>query len=256
MSILDLFKLDGKVALVTGASRGMGQAIAVALAEAGADIVGLSTRTDQPETAAQVQAAGRQYTAVGLNLLEASVAEITRTVDKVVAEFGRLDILVNNAGTIRRSGVLDHTEAEWDAVLQVNLKTIFFLAQSAARVMVKQGSGKIINIASLLTFQGGILVPSYAASKHGVAGITRAMANELAASNVNVNGIAPGYIATDINASLRTDEDRFRAISERIPAGRWGTADDLKGAAVFLASAASDYVHGEVLTVDGGWMAR
>jgi 2-deoxy-D-gluconate 3-dehydrogenase len=256
MSILELFRLDGKVALVTGSSRGIGQAMAVALAEAGADIVGVSSSGDQPETAARVAATGRTFTPLRLNLGEADASALRGLVEMAAARAGRLDILVNNAGTTHRAPILDFAEAHWDEVLQVNLKAAFFLAQAAARVMVAAGGGKIINTASLLSFQGGILVPAYAASKHGVMGITRALANELAARGVNVNGIAPGYIATDLTSALQADETRNRAILERIPAGRWGTPDDLKGAVVFLASRAADYLHGEIITVDGGWMSR
>lgn len=256
MRLTDYFSLDGKIALVTGSSRGIGQAMAVALAEAGADIVGLSTQPDQPETAALVAETGRTFTAIAANLVEASAADLTAIVDQVVADKGRLDILVNNAGTTRRASVLEFAEEDWDRVLQVNLKSVFFLSQAAARVMAQQGGGKIINTASLMSFQGGILIPAYTAAKHGVMGITRSMANELAPMNINVNAIAPGYIATDLTTALQADEKRNRAIMERIPAGRWGTPDDLKGVTIFLASRASDYVHGETITVDGAWMSR
>lgn len=256
MNLTDYFSLDGKVALVTGSSRGIGQAMAVALAEAGADIVGLSTGTDQPETAAQVATAGRKFSMITANLVEASAADLATIVNQVVSDHGRLDILVNNAGTTRRAPALEFAEEDWDRVLQVNLKSVFFLSQAAGRVMAQQGGGKIINTASLMSFQGGILIPAYTAAKHGVMGITRAMANELAPLKINVNGIAPGYIATDLTTALQADENRNRSIMERIPAGRWGMPDDLKGATIFLASRASDYVHGEIIAVDGAWLTR
>ena len=253
--ILDSFKLDGKVALVTGASRGLGQAMALGLAEAGADIAGLDI-LETAETRAQVEALGRRYHSVVANLLEASPAQLAEVVAEVVAALGRLDILVNNAGIIRRAPIFEFSEAAWDDVLQINLKAVFFLSQAAARQMDAQGGGKIINIASMLSFQGGILVPSYTAAKSAVAGITKALANELAGKNINVNAIAPGYMATDNTAPLRADEKRSQSILERIPAGRWGDPVDLKGIAVFLASVASDYMQGAVIPVDGGWLCR
>lgn len=243
------------MALVTGAGRGLGQAMALALAEAGADIAGLDV-LPVDETAAQVQALGRRFLPLSLNLLAADRAEIHATVAQIVAGLGRLDILVNNAGIIRRAPVLEFSEKDWDDVLQINLKAVFFLSQAAACTMVAQGKGKIINIASMLSFQGGILVPSYTASKSGVAGITRLMANELAARGLNVNAIAPGYMATDNTAPLRANPDRAPAILERIPAGRWGEPADLMGTVVFLASAASDYMNGAIVPVDGGWLTR
>lgn len=253
--ILDSFKLTGKTALVTGASRGLGQGMALALAEAGADIVGLD-RGGSDETAAAAQAIGRRYRSIVCDLGTASVAELNETVAGSVATFGSLDILVNNAGIIRRAPAIDFTEADWDDVLNINLKASFFLAQAAARVMIPHGRGKIINIASMLSFQGGIIVPSYAAAKSGVAGITRALANEWAKHGLNVNAIAPGYMATDNTAALRANPERAPGILERIPAGRWGTPDDLKGVVVFLASAASDYMNGAIIPVDGGWLTR
>lgn len=253
--ILDTFSLQGKVALVTGASRGLGQAMAIGLAEAGADIAGLD-RTDCQETCRKVMDLGRQYLDVQNDLLEATPENLSDVIVKIVDELGGLDILVNNAGIIRRAPVFDFSESDWDDVLQVNLKAVFFLSQAAARHMDAQGGGKIINIASMLSFQGGILIPSYTAAKSGVAGITRAMANELAGKGINVNAIAPGYMATDNTAPLRADEKRNQAILERIPAGQWGTPEDLKGIAVFLASAASDYMHGAIVPVDGGWLCR
>ena len=253
--ILDRFRLDGRVALVTGDSRGLGQEIALALAEAGADIAGLHTRTAE-RTAPAITALGRRYVPIQCDLRKATVDDLRQVVARVVEELGRLDILANNAGIIRRAPALEFSEADWDDVLQINLKAVFFLSQAAARVMAGRGGGKIINIASMLSFQGGITVPSYTAAKSGVAGLTRALANEWAAHHINVNAIAPGYMATDNTAALRADAKRSAAIMDRIPAGRWGTPDDLKGAAVFLASDAAAYVHGAILTVDGGWLAR
>ncbi len=253
--IFDLFKLDGKVALVTGAGQGLGQGMALALAEAGADIVGLDRGVSEA-TGEAVRALGRNYMQVICDLRSASVDELNQIVSQVVTEMGHLDILVNNAGIIRRAPALEFTEADWDDVLHINLKAAFFFSQAAARVMVPQGSGKIINIASMLSFQGGIIVPSYTAAKSGIAGITRALANEWAKSGVNVNAIAPGYMATDNTAALRANPDRAPAILDRIPAGRWGTPDDLKGAVIFLASSASNYLNGAIIPVDGGWLTR
>jgi 2-deoxy-D-gluconate 3-dehydrogenase len=255
MGILDLFKLDGRVALVTGAGRGLGQAMALALAEAGADVAGLY-HSNYQETQAQVQALGRRFMPVQCDLRQASVARLNEVVAQVVGELGRLDILVNNAGIITRAPALEYSEQDWDAVIQVNLKALFFLSQAAARVMVGQGRGKIVNVASMLSFQGGILIPPYTAAKSGVAGLTRALANEWASKGINVNAIAPGYMATDVTAALRADPVRNPAILARIPAGDWGQPADLKGAVVFLASAASSYLHGTVIPVDGGWLAR
>ena len=255
MSILDAFRLDDNVALVTGVGRGLGQAMAVGLAEAGADIAGVY-HTRYEETQAQVQALGRRFLPVACDLREAPVAQLNEVVDQVITALGRLDILVNNAGIIRRASALELSEEYWDDVLQVNLKAIFFLSQAAARLMAKQGAGKIIHIASMLSFQGGILVPSYTASKSGLVGLTRAMANEWAAQGINVNAIAPGYMATDNTAPLRADPQRNAAIVDRIPAGAWGDPDDLKGVVVFLASPASGYMHGAIVPVDGGWLAR
>lgn len=255
MSILDLFRLDGKVALVTGVGRGLGQAMALALAEAGADVAGLY-QNYYAETQARVEALGRRFLPLHCDLQQATVAELRDAVDQVVRGLGRLDILVNNAGTTRRAPALEFDERDWDLVIQVNLKALFFLSQAAARVMVEQGGGKIINIASMLSYQGGILIPAYTAAKSGVAGLTRALANEWAARGVNVNAIAPGYMATDNTAPLRADPVRNEAILARIPAGDWGEANDLQGAVVYLASEASRYVHGSLLAVDGGWLAR
>jgi len=253
--ILDLFKLDEKVALVTGAGRGLGQGMAIALAEAGADVAGLDV-IPLDETAAKVQALGRRFLPVSANLLEAHADDLTKVVNEVVNGLGRLDILVNNAGIIRRASVLEFSEKDWDEVMAINLKAVFLLSQAAGRVLAAQGSGKIINIASMLSFQGGIRVPSYTASKSGVAGLTRLFANELAAKGLNINAIAPGYMAPDNPAPLRADAERAPAILERIPAGRWGEPSDLMGTVVFLASAASDYLNGAIVPVDGGWLTR
>ena len=247
------FDLAGKAAIVTGANTGIGQAIAVALALAGADVA-LAGRSRADETAAQVEAAGRRALLVEADL--GSTDPVQRVVDGTLGAFGRLDILVNNAGIIRRAEAADFSEADWDAVIDTNLKSLFFLCQAAGRHMLGQGRGKIVNIASLLSFQGGIRVPSYAAAKSGVAGLTRALANEWAGRGVNVNAIAPGYIATNNTAALQADETRNRQILERIPAGRWGDPKDIAGAAVFLASPAADYVNGHILAVDGGWLGR
>jgi 2-deoxy-D-gluconate 3-dehydrogenase len=253
--ILDLFKLDGKVALVTGAGQGLGQAMSIALAEAGADIASLD-RVGCDGTCESVRALGRRYCESVVDLREASVDVLNDTVANIVTELGRIDIVVNNAGTIRRTPAVDFSETDWDDVLQINLKAAFFLSQAAGRVMLSQGGGKIINIASMLSFQGGITVPSYTASKSAIAGITRALANEWAKYNINVNAIAPGYMATDNTAALRADPDRYTSILDRIPAGRWGTPADLQGVVVFLASSASDYLNGAIIPVDGGWLAR
>ncbi len=255
MTILDLFRVDGQVALVTGVGRGIGQAMAVALAEAGADIAGVYN-TRYEETAKQVEMLGRRFLPVQCDLQQASPEQLDGLVGQIVETWEHLDILVNNAGIVRRQSILEYSQTDWNAVMQVNLNAIFFLSQASARVMVKQGQGKIIQVASLLSFQGGITVPAYAAAKHGVVGITKALANELAPLGINVNAIAPGYVRTDNTAALQTDPVRNPAIVSRIPVGRWGTPDDLKGVTVFLASTASDYMHGTVMTVDGGWMGR
>jgi 2-deoxy-D-gluconate 3-dehydrogenase len=249
-----LFDLHGKCAVVTGASKGLGRAIALALAGAGADVVGVD-RTPEDETAEEVRRLGRRFHVIQADLSDAAC------IPDIVAEAGRthgaVDILVNNAGTIRRRPAEDFTEADWDDVMNVNLRSVFFLCQAAGRAMLRTGNGgKIINIASMLSYQGGFTVASYTASKHGVAGITKLLANEWAAKGINVNAIAPGYFATDNTQALRDDPKRSAAILDRIPAGRWGEPADLAGAAVFLASPAADYLHGSIVAVDGGWLAR
>jgi 2-deoxy-D-gluconate 3-dehydrogenase len=256
MNVLDSFRLDGKVALVTGANRGLGRAMAVALAEAGADIAGMNRVDHADETCHQVESLGRRWLPFYADLSKTTAADVVGILDEVVQEFGRLDVLVNNAGIIRRAPALEYSEEDWDATLQIHLKSAFLLAQAAARIMVKQQGGKIINVVSLLSFQGGILVPSYTAAKSGLMGLTRALANEWAPLRINVNAIAPGYMATDATVALQADESRNAAILARIPVGRWGTPDDMKGAVVYLASAASDYVHGAMIAVDGGWLSR
>lgn len=253
--VLNAFDLTGKVAIVTGCDTGLGQGMAVGLARAGCDIVSVNRKVPH-ETAEKVQALGRRFSAVQADLSRQD--EISQIVAKAVAAMGRIDILVNNAGTIRRADALDFSERDWDDVMNLNLKSVFFLSQAVARQFIQQGGGggKIVNIASMLSFQGGIRVPSYTASKSGVLGLTRLMANEWAGHNINVNAIAPGYMATNNTQQLRDDSERSKEILDRIPAGRWGVADDLQGPVVFLASAAADYVNGYTLAVDGGWLAR
>ena len=253
--ILDKFKLNGKAALVTGASSGIGQAIAVALAEAGADVaIHARTAEQAEETLQTINELGRRAIVVSGDMADPGLP--AGLVDNVISELGRIDILINNAGMIRRAPAVDYSEDDWSAVIDVNLSSVFRLSQAAGRRMIGQQSGKIVNIASLLSFQGGITVPAYTASKSAVAGLTKALANEWARFKVNVNAIAPGYMETKNTAPLRANETRNRQILERIPAGRWGSAEDLAGAAVFLSSPASDYLQGHVMVVDGGWMAR
>ncbi len=247
------FDLSGRVAVVTGANTGIGQAIAIALAQAGADVA-LVGRTPAEDTAAAIRDLGRRALIVSADL--SSIEPVRRIVDETVAGLGGLDILVNNAGIIRRADAVDFAEADWDAVVDTNLKSVFFLCQASGRHMIAKGRGRIINIASMLTFQGGIRVPSYTASKSGIGGLTKLLANEWAKHGLSVNAIAPGYIATNNTAALQADEARNAAILDRIPAGRWGDAADLGGAAVFLASDAAAYVQGHILAVDGGWLAR
>jgi 2-deoxy-D-gluconate 3-dehydrogenase len=253
--ILDDFRLDGRVALVTGASQGLGQGMSIALAEAGADVAGLDRCTSEG-TAEAVTALGRRYHQICCDLRDSTVEGLGEAVAEASRALGRVNILVNNAGIIRRSPALEFSESDWDDVMQINLKAAFFLSQSVARLMVSQGGGKIINVASMLSFQGGILIPSYTAAKSGIAGITRALANEWARYNINVNAIAPGYMATANTAPIRADAARSESILARIPAGRWGQARDLAGIVVLLASSASDYMNGAIVPVDGGWLAR
>jgi len=256
MGILDSFRLDGKTALVTGCRRGMGRAMAVALAEAGADIVGVSATLEDSGSLveSEVQAAGRSFRSYRCDF--ASRSDLYRFLADVKREVPQIDILVNNAGTTSRKPAAEYRDEYWDRVLEVNLNAQFILTREIGRDMLERGSGKIIFIASLLSFQGGITVPAYAAAKGGVARLTNAFANEWAGRGVNVNAIAPGYIETDLNVALIADKERSRKITDRIPAGRWGRAEDMKGAVVYLASDASSYVHGAILAVDGGWLGR
>jgi 2-deoxy-D-gluconate 3-dehydrogenase len=252
--ILDKFRLTGKVAVVTGASRGLGQGMALALAEAGADVMAVDV-IDCADTRDQIQKLGRRCATLKLDLCAAGTPETV--VSETVAALGRLDILVNNAGIIRRTAFLEFSEKDWDDVMNLNIKAVFLLSQAAARQMVKQGTGgKIISVASMLSFQGGIRVPSYTSSKSAVMGLTRLMACELGPMGINCNAIAPGYMATDNTTALRADAERNQAILDRIPLGRWGTPDDLKGVVVFLASDAGGYMNGYTIAVDGGWLAR
>ncbi|MDN6682519.1 MAG: 2-dehydro-3-deoxy-D-gluconate 5-dehydrogenase KduD [Enterobacterales bacterium] len=252
--ILDAFSLQGKVALVTGCDTGLGQGMAVGLAQAGCDIIGINI-VEPTETIAQVTALGRRFLSLTADLRDTSV--IPDLVARAAGEFGHIDILVNNAGIIRRQDALEFSEKDWDDVMNLNIKTVFFMSQAVARQFIAQGKGgKIINIASMLSFQGGIRVPSYTASKSAVMGVTRLLANEWAKHQINVNAIAPGYMATNNTQQLRADEARSEEILDRIPAGRWGLPEDLMGPAVFLASPASDYINGYTIAVDGGWLAR
>lgn len=254
--ILDQFKLDGKMALVTGCKRGLGQAMACALAEAGADIIGVSATLEPvgSEVEQKVTALGRCFKGYACDFSDRQA--LYAFIQQVKSDFPRIDILINNAGMILRRPAVEHPDEYWDQVIQVNLSAQFILSRELGREMVERGQGKIVFVASLLTFQGGIYVPGYAASKAGIGQLTKALANEWAGKGVNVNAIAPGYMATDNTIALRNDEKRNRAIMERIPAGRWGQPEDMKGAVVFLSSDASNYVHGTALLVDGGWMGR
>ncbi|EOW9269237.1 TPA: 2-dehydro-3-deoxy-D-gluconate 5-dehydrogenase KduD [Vibrio cholerae] len=252
--ILDSFNLEGKVAIVTGCDTGLGQGMALGLAKAGCDIVGVNI-IEPTETIAKMAETGRKFVDIRANLMV--LDDIPFIIDRAVTELGRIDILVNNAGIIRRNDAIEFSEKDWDDVMNINIKSVFFMSQAVAKQFIAQGEGgKIINVASMLSYQGGIRVPSYTASKSGIMGITRLMANEWAQHNVNVNAIAPGYMATNNTAALRADEDRSKEILDRIPAGRWGTPDDLAGPVVFLASKASDYINGYTVAVDGGWLAR
>ncbi len=252
--MLDKFNLKGKVAIVTGSSTGLGQGMIIGLAEAGADITGVDY-VDAEETREKVKKIGRKYLEIKANLL--TTEPIEDIINQTVKEYGKVDILINNAGIIRREDAIDFTEKDWDDVMNINTKTLFFFSQAIARQFVKQKTGgKIINVASMLSFQGGIRVPSYTASKSAVMGLTRALANEWAKYNINVNAIAPGYMATNNTKALREDKVRSKAILDRIPAGRWGLPNDVAGPAVFLASEASNYINGYIIAVDGGWLAR
>ena len=252
--ILDKFNLKGKVAIVTGAARGLGQGFAIGFAEAGADVAVVDV-LDTAETVAKVKALGRRAIGIQANLISTDC--VPAIIETTVRELGGIDILMNNAGIIRRAPLTEFTEKDWDDVININQRSLFFLTQAVAKQMIAQGrGGKIINIASMLSFQGGILVPSYTASKSAVKGLTMLMANELGKHGINVNAIAPGYMATDNTTALRADPARNQAILDRIPAGRWGTPEDLQGTAVFLASAAADYLQGYTIAVDGGWLSR
>ncbi|BDH44305.1 2-deoxy-D-gluconate 3-dehydrogenase [Salmonella enterica subsp. enterica serovar Choleraesuis] len=252
--ILNSFDLQGKIAIVTGCDTGLGQGMALGLAQAGCDIAGINI-TEPTDTIAQVEALGRRFLSIKADVSKTDA--LAGLVDQVVSHYGRVDILVNNAGIIRREDAINFSEKDWDDVMNINIKSVFFMSQAVARqFMAQESAGKIINIASMLSYQGGIRVPSYTASKSGVMGITRLMANEWASKGINVNAIAPGYMATNNTAALRADEDRNAAILERIPASRWGEPKDMMGPVVFLASSASDYINGYTIAVDGGWLAR
>ncbi|MGM0923686.1 MAG: 2-dehydro-3-deoxy-D-gluconate 5-dehydrogenase KduD [Bacillota bacterium] len=251
---LDYFKLTGQTAIVTGGNSGLGQAYAVALAKAGADLFIAARGTNWEETRTLIEETGMK-----VHFFQADLSErnsVKQIVDECIKVYGKIDILVNNAGTIRRAPLLEYTEEDWNAVMDVNLNSVYFLSQEAAKVMAEQKRGKIINIGSMLSFQGGKFIPPYTASKHGVAGLTKAFANELGAHNIQINAIAPGYVETANTAPIRADQQRNAEIISRIPAGRWASTSDLMGAVVFLASRASDYMNGHVLAVDGGWLAR
>lgn len=256
MSVLDLFRLDGKTALVTGSKRGIGKAMAVALAEAGADIIGVSASLEPTGSAleAEVTALGHRFKGYACDFSDR--AAVHAFIEQVTADFPTIDILVNNAGTILRKPAAEHPDDWWDKVIEVNLNAQFILSREIGARMVARGAGKIIFTASLLTFQGGITVPGYAASKGAIGQLTKALSNEWSGKGVQVNAIAPGYIRTDNTQALQDDPARSKAILERIPAGRWGEVEDFKGAIVFLASRASDYMTGEVMVIDGGWMGR
>ena len=251
---MDFFRLDGKVAIVTGGNTGLGQAYAVALAKAGADLVIPTFNNDWDETRELIEKEGKKVVFVQGDLTKKE--DRANVIDTAIKEFGKIDVLINNAGTIRRTPLLEYKEEDWNVVMDINLNAVYFLSQEVAKIMVEQGSGKIVNVASMLSFQGGKFVPPYTASKHGVAGITKAFANELASKNIQINAIAPGYIKTANTAPIRADEKRNAEIVGRIPADRWADPFDLMGAIVFLSSRASDYVNGHILAVDGGWLVR
>lgn len=250
---MDFFRVDGKVAIVTGGNTGIGQAYAIALAKAGADLFIVTYNTEWDETKKLIEAEGKKVEFCQADLSKRESIDIV--MNTCMDVYGKVDIVVNNAGIIKRAPLLEYPDSDWQAVIDVNLNSVYYMCHEAAKIMAKQGGGKIINVASMLSFQGGKFVPSYTAAKHGVAGITKAFANELASKNIQVNAIAPGYVATANTAPIRANEERKDEISARIPAGRWSTPDDLMGTIVFLASKASDYVNGHVLAVDGGWLA-
>jgi len=256
MSILDKFRLDGKVSLVTGSKHGIGRAVTLALAEAGADIIGVSSTLEEAgsEIEGEVKSLGRKIRGYKCDFSDRKA--LYAFISRVKSDNPTIDILVNNAGTILRKPAVEHTDEYWDRVMDINLNSHFILTREIGKEMVARGSGKIVFVASMLTFQGGILVPGYAASKGGIGQLTKALANEWASHGVNVNAIAPGYMATRVTEALRSDAVRSKAIMERIPAGRWGEPEDLTGAVVYLASAAADYAHGTILNIDGGWLAR
>jgi len=255
MKVTELFNLNGKTALVTGCSRGIGQAMALGLAEAGADIVGVSSTLEPgSKTEKMITDAGTKFTPFAVNLSDRTA--VYQFIEKVKSKVKNIDILINNAGTILRNPAAQHSDEEWDKVMAINLDSQFILAREFGREMINRGSGKIVFTCSLLSFQGGINVPGYAASKGAIASLVKALANEWASKGVNVNGIAPGYISTDNTEQLRNDATRSKSILDRIPAGRWGEPDDFKAATVFLCSDAAAYVHGTILTIDGGWMGR
>lgn len=251
---MDLFRLDGKTAIVTGGNRGLGGAMSYGLAQAGADIAIIQRSTDESEVVSKIRDMGRKCEVFSYDLQ--NTTGIPELVGRIKEKFGSIDILVNNAGVQRRSPSVEFSEEDWDFVLQVNMKSVFFLCQAVGKEMLKNGSGKIVNVASLLSFQGGFTVPAYAASKGAVAQFTKSLSNEWASKGVNVNGVAPGYMATDMNTALIEDNTRNEQILQRIPAGRWGKPEDMAGAVIFLASPASDYINGEIILVDGGWMGR
>lgn len=251
---MNFFRLDGKVAIVTGGNTGLGQAYAVALAKAGADLVIPTYDNNWDETRELIEKEGKKVVFVQGDLTKKE--DRAKVVEAAMNEYGKIDVLINNAGTIRRTPLLEYKEEDWNAVMDINLNAVYFLSQGVARIMEKQGGGKIVNVASMLSFQGGKFVPPYTASKHGVAGITKAFANELACKNIQINAIAPGYIKTANTAPIRADEKRNAEILGRIPAERWADPFDLMGAIVFLSSKASDYVNGHILAVDGGWLVR
>lgn len=250
----ELFSLEGKKALVTGASRGIGRAVAIGLAEAGADVALVSRSEALFPAAREIEKLGRKALVIQEDLSRPEAAEeVVRATEK---KFGRLDILINNAGTTRRAPAEDYSDEDWEVVMELNLNAVFRLCRSAGKVMLARGYGKIVNVASLMSFQGGITIPAYTASKHGVAGLTKSFANEWAGRNITVNAVAPGYVRTEVTAPLQKDRERNRQILERIPQGRWAEPEEMVGAVIFLASDASRYVQGHVLVVDGGWLSR